>query len=98
MKYGVFSIRDELLESFRSPFFMESTEAAKRALRVALASPERLDLKDSPSDYSCWLVAHWNSDTALFTPVVPPILVARVRDFLTPEGKGSHVEFNNQEG
>jgi len=82
MKYAVFAIRDEVMESYRTPFLMENIEAAKRSLRVAVSRPEPLDLKDSPSDYSLWLVAHWSSDTAMYTPVVPPILVARVRDFV----------------
>lgn len=87
MKYAVVAIRDELLESYRHPFLAENIEAAKRSLRVAMNTPEPLDLKDSPSDYSLWLVAHWNSDSALYTPVVPPVLVARVREFV-PQPKG----------
>jgi len=82
MKYAVFAIRDEVLESYRAPFIMENVEAAKRTLHIALNRPEPLDLKDSPSDYSLWLVAHWSSDTALYAPVVPPILVARVRELI----------------
>lgn len=87
MKYAVLAIRDEVMESYRNPMLSENIEAAKRSLRVAMSTPEPLDLKDSPSDYSLWLIAHWSSDTALYTPVVPPQLVARVRDFV-PQPKG----------
>lgn len=85
MKYAVCSIRDEVLETFRNPFVIENIDAAKRTLRVALQGSEPLDLRDSPSDYSLWLIAHWSSDSALFTPVVPPVLVARVREFMKSE-------------
>lgn len=87
MKYAVCAIRDELLESYRAPFLAENVDAAKRSLRIAMAGGDRLDLKDSPADFSLWLVAHWNSDTAFYTPVVPPVLVARVREFV-PTSRG----------
>lgn len=82
MKYAVVSIRDEVLESYRTPFLSQNVDDAKRSLRVAMSGKEALDLKDSPSDYSLWLIAHWNSDTAIYVPVVPPVLVARCREFV----------------
>lgn len=82
MKYAVCSIRDEVLETYRNPFVIENIDAAKRTLRIAMQGSEALDLRDSPSDFSLWLIAHWSSDTALYVPVVPPVLIARVREFI----------------
>lgn len=77
------SIHDDRLGFYNPPFCTESEGAAKSAVRSALMQNQ--DLRAFAKDQSLVLLADFDDESGEIIPCSPPVVIARLSDFLLDE-------------
>lgn len=80
MKLLAFSIYDEKVRAFNSPYFAPSIGHAARSFGDAVNDGDTT-LSRHPLDYSLYHVGEFDDEKAEFVTQVPPALVGRGGDF-----------------
>lgn len=83
MKQQNYSIFDEIIQQFHTPFQATNDNEARRNVRLAAQDPSST-LSKSPQDYSLYLVGVFNTDTGLHEPLTQPLLLDRVTALCPP--------------
>lgn len=81
MKYFVYSLKDQAIESFLIPMFMRSEGEARRGLSDAVNKPDQGSLHDHPEHFSLWLVGLYDDETGIIESR-PPEFVCNCVDLV----------------
>lgn len=83
MLQNIYAVRDEKVQSFLKPFFIQTNGAAIRAFQDASRDPKTA-LYAHPEDYVLYLVGTFDDESAVFTSVSPVQFLARASEFSNP--------------
>lgn len=84
MKISIYSVMDNKLSAFMTPFFSHNDETAKRSILVALSHPESA-IAVSPEDYDLYKLGVFDDESGLIDPDPTPVFVARAANLKKPE-------------
>jgi len=74
MKHKIFSIRDIKADAFITPFFLHTTEMAKRGFVDAASNPDSMFHKH-PEDFALYEIGTFDDQNALVEPCLPEMVM-----------------------
>lgn len=82
MKYAVCSVKDRAIDAFNRPIYVPTVGVAIRSFN------DEVNRKDSemaahPEDYDMYELGSWDDQTAIYTPLEMPRVIARAQDVKT---------------
>lgn len=82
MIHMIVSVRDSAMASYHRPFSVPTPAAAVRMFGDEV-SRDGSEMQRHPSDYELWHLGHFDDDSGVITPLVPPAMLARAKDFIS---------------
>lgn len=80
MRLEIYAVQDAVVGAFAQPIFMVNRGAALRSVQSALGDPSQPFTKH-PADFSLWMLGHYDDNSGLITPMVPPERVIGFAEF-----------------
>lgn len=85
MQKMLFSLFDRKLREHGPIFVEQNSQTMERSLMDAVSRSGESMLAKYPQDYDLYLIGEYETETAVVTPSVPPLMLANVADILRPE-------------
>lgn len=83
MQYKLYSVYDEITQTFNLPFAALSEAEATRSFRLVVNDPVTLVHK-SPQDYTLYYVGIYDDQKGAYTNLNQPLLVHKATSLLLP--------------
>lgn len=74
MKYQIYSVRDEAVESFGVPFFSATEAGATRSFRMVCNDPSST-VHHCPGDFALYHIGEFDDENGLFNPIHPALVI-----------------------
>jgi len=78
MRYQICSFYDSKLRAYSRPFFIQEVELAGRVAKDVIASEN--DIARHPEDFAMFHIGEFCDQTAILTPVDPPVCLVRMHE------------------
>jgi hypothetical protein len=79
MKFKMYSIHDQAVKTFLPPDYLHTDEEAIRKFRANVNNKEMGFLFSAPEHYALYNVGEYDSDTGMFAPQQPEIIIKAVQ-------------------
>lgn len=84
MKYAVCAVKDRAVDAFNRPLFVPTVGVAIRSFNDECNKKDS-ELHAHPEDYDFYELGSWDDQTAIYTPLEVPRVIARAQDIVIKE-------------
>jgi hypothetical protein len=84
MKYAVCAVKDRAVDAFNRPLYVPTVGVAIRSFNDECNKKDS-ELNAHPEDYDFYELGQWDDQTAIYTPLDVPRVIARAQDIVIKE-------------
>lgn len=84
MNYSVCTVKDRAVDAFNRPMFVPTVAVALRSFTDECKKTDS-ELNVHPEDYDLYEIGNWDDQTAIYTPLEAPRVIARAQDIVIKE-------------
>jgi hypothetical protein len=84
MKYAVCAVKDRAVDAFNRPLYVPTIGVAMRSFNDECSNKDS-ELFKHPEDYDFYELGQWDDQTAVYTALETPRVIARAQDIVNKE-------------